>query len=80
MKTSTQVRACLILVALLSWPKVQDSANSMFGGWRRLSESPVISPRGNGWESAGTLNPSGIARDGKFIMLYRAQDKAGTSR
>ncbi len=45
-----------------------------------MSESPVISPQGNGWESAGTFNPSVVERDGKIIMLYRAQDKNGTSR
>lgn len=58
----------------------QDSANQTLGPWRRLSESPIISPRGDGWESAGTFNPAVIERDGKIVMLYRAQDKAGTSR
>ena len=40
----------------------------------------MLSPRGEGWESAGTFNPAVIVRQGKFVMLYRAQDKAGTSR
>ena len=40
----------------------------------------MISPQGDGWESAGTFNPSVVLRDGKIVMLYRAQDKAGTSR
>jgi predicted GH43/DUF377 family glycosyl hydrolase len=47
---------------------------------RRLSDTPIISPRGDGWESAGTFNPAVIQREGKIVMLYRAQDKAGTSR
>ena len=51
-----------------------------FGEWRRASETPVISPRGSGWESGGTFNPAVVVRDGKFVMLYRAQDAAGTSR
>lgn len=51
-----------------------------FGRLRRLSEAPVIAPRGNDWESAGTFNPAVIERDGKVILLYRAQDKDGTSR
>ena len=51
-----------------------------FGLLRRASETPIISPRGDGWESAGTFNPAVVVRDGKFIMLYRAQDHAGTSR
>jgi predicted GH43/DUF377 family glycosyl hydrolase len=40
----------------------------------------VIAPRGNGWESAGTFNPTVILRGDKIVMLYRAQDKQGTSR
>jgi len=51
-----------------------------FGLLRRASETPILSPRGDGWESAGTFNPAVVVRDGKFIMLYRAQDHAGTSR
>jgi predicted GH43/DUF377 family glycosyl hydrolase len=53
---------------------------SVFTGWRRLSNEPIISPRGSGWESAGTFNPAVVFHRGKFIMLYRAQDQAGTSR
>jgi predicted GH43/DUF377 family glycosyl hydrolase len=48
--------------------------------WHRLSSSPILSPQGNTWESAGTFNPAVVLRDGKFEMLYRAQDKNGTSR
>jgi hypothetical protein len=55
----------------------QDSANLPSGAWHRVSETLVISPRGDGRESAGTFNPSVVLRDGKIIMLYRAQDKGG---
>jgi beta-1,2-mannosidase len=65
-----------LLVALA----FQNSANSAFGAWHRVSETPIISPRGNGWESAGTFNPSVIEGGGKVVMLYRAQDANGTSR
>ena len=51
-----------------------------FGDWRRVSTEPVISPQGDGWESAGTFNPAVVLYNGKFVMLYRAQDKDGTSR
>ena len=52
-----------------------------FGHWRRASEFPILSPRGSTWESAGTFNPAAVATlDGKIVMLYRAQDAAGTSR
>ena len=51
-----------------------------FVDWHRASDDPIISPKGESWESAGTFNPAVVFRDGKFIMLYRAQDKEGTSR
>ena len=44
-----------------------------FGRWERISQAPIVSPRGGGWESAGTFNPAVIERGGKIIMLYRAQ-------
>ncbi len=50
-----------------------------FGAWRRPSDTPIISPWGTGWESAGTFNPAVIERGDKIVMLYRAQDKQGTS-
>lgn len=50
------------------------------GGWRRLSDVPIIAPRGDGWEAAGTFNPAVVWHEGKIVMLYRAQDKQGTSR
>ena len=70
------VKTFALLLALAS----QDSASWPFGAWRRVSETPIIAPQGDGWESAGTFNPSVILRDGKIVMLYRAQDKSGTSR
>jgi len=48
--------------------------------WSRLSPDPIVSPQGDGWEAAGTFNPAVILHRGKFVMLYRAQDKEGTSR
>jgi len=50
-----------------------------FGSCRRLSSEPILSPRGSGFESAGTFNPAVVKENGKFVMLYRAQDSKGTS-
>ena len=50
-----------------------------FGQWSRVSAEPVVSPKGDGFESAGTFNPSVVMHDGKFVMLYRAQDTKGKS-
>src|SRR6202161_3977097 len=74
--TKSWIKLLAVLLALAS----QDSASWPFGAWQRASENPVISPQGDGWESAGTFNPSVVLRDGKIVMLYRAQDKGGTSR
>ena len=41
--------------------------------------TPIISPQGDGFESAGTFNPTVVKNDGKFVMLYRAQDHQGKS-
>jgi len=66
----------LLLIAVLT-PQVKPH---FFGPWHRLSNVPVIAPEGDGWEAAGTFNPAVVVRDGKIVMLYRAQDKQGTSR
>jgi predicted GH43/DUF377 family glycosyl hydrolase len=51
-----------------------------FGECRRASEAPILSPQGATWESAGTFNPAVVKHGSRFVMLYRAQDAAGTSR
>src|SRR3974390_2816607 len=69
----------LILIAscLLS---AASTAKLPFGNWLRLSQTPILSPQGQGWESAGTFNPATVQYGGKIVMLYRAQDARGTSR
>jgi beta-1,2-mannosidase len=51
-----------------------------FGALQRVHDGPVLSPQGDAWESAGTFNPSVVNHNGTFVMLYRAQDRSGTSR
>jgi len=69
-------RAALVLGALAA----PQATHVPLGAWHRLSEAPIIAPRGMGWESAGTFNPAVIMREGKIVMLYRAQDEQGISR
>jgi beta-1,2-mannosidase len=69
--------ALFLPAALLLVPQEGDWP---FGPWRRASQMPILSPQGTTWESAGTFNPAVIVHEGKFVMLYRAQDAAGTSR
>src|SRR5437870_6514796 len=68
-----KVGAGLLLLALLGSAA---TVNLPFGSWSRASDGPILSPQGLGWESAGTFNPAVLLDDGKFIMLYRAQDTA----
>ena len=51
-----------------------------FGKWIRVSATPIMSPQGAAWESAGTFNPAVIKAGDKIVMLYRAQDAKGVSR
>ena len=82
-----------ILLVAVSLGFAGPAANLPFGAWRRASETPILSPEGAGWESAGTFNPAVISTSlpmsvrtaphveaKKIVMLYRAQDAAGTSR
>jgi predicted GH43/DUF377 family glycosyl hydrolase len=70
----------LLALALLAPAVAQQGAPLPIGALQRSSDVPVLAPRGNGWESAGTFNPAVIERNHKIVMLYRAQDKQGTSR
>jgi predicted GH43/DUF377 family glycosyl hydrolase len=67
--------ACALVSSLAAQP-----APEIISHWQRASDTPILSPQGDGWESAGTFNPSVVWFHGKFVMLYRAQDRAGTSR
>jgi len=77
----------LLLAASLAF--AAPATDLPFGAWKRASNLPILSPQGSSWESAGTFNPAVTfvrGKDankqdpGKFVMLYRAQDAAGTSR
>jgi predicted GH43/DUF377 family glycosyl hydrolase len=70
---AASVLACSVLLFAASW-------KLPFGAWHRVSQTPALSPQGDSWESAGTFNPAVVMHDGKYVMLYRAQDKQGTSR
>ena len=73
----TAVVSALLLIAFAAIAAV--SFAPPFGEWTRLSVDPIMSPQGDTFESAGTFNPSVVKKDGKFVMLYRAQDHTGTS-
>jgi len=71
----TRQTSAALSLALFSFQTVKP-----FNTWHRATNAPILSPQGDAWESAGTFNPAVIIHQGKFVMLYRAQDKNGTSR
>jgi predicted GH43/DUF377 family glycosyl hydrolase len=78
--SSLKVRGLALATGLLMVAVAAANQNQSFRGWKRLSDAPILSPAGITWESSGTFNPAVIRRGEKFVMLYRAQDTAGTSR
>ena len=79
--SARRIPALAVLLALLaSLAVATPTADLPFGEWRRASETPILSPQGTTWESAGTFNPAAVLHNGKIALLYRAQDAAGTSR
>lgn len=70
------MRAWLIAVLLV----LSAYGSGPFSSIHRSSNTPIVSPRGPSWESAGTFNPAVVFHHDKFVMLYRAQDHHGTSR
>ena len=76
-RAGARIMAGTLLVLVLAAATAQISLP--FGTWSRISDAPIIAPEGDGFESAGTFNPSVVKHDGKFVMLYRAQDHQGKS-
>ncbi len=75
------MRVTLYKVSLIFQLAIFSLAAGMpFAVWHRVASDPIISPQGDSWEAAGTFNPAVVRYHGKFVMLYRAQDKNGTSR
>ncbi len=56
------------------------SVPTPIGTMRRHSHEPILGPQGSGFESAGVFNPAAVKTNDGIVLIYRAQDKAGTSR
>jgi beta-1,2-mannosidase len=51
------------------------------GPWSRLNGgNPILEPQRSGIEVAGVFNPAVVKHEGRYVMLYRAQDAQKTSR
>jgi len=64
--------------ALLPFVKL-DKANPILGPGKGVFTDPIRKTK-VAWEEKDVFNPAIVTRNGKVYMLYRAQDKAGTSR
>lgn len=79
--TSRSARLAVLIAGLVLVLAAQGSRlTPPFGLWKRVSTEPILGPTGQGFESAGVFNPAVVKDGGRFVMLYRAQDKYGTSR
>lgn len=84
------IAACMFIPF---WSNGQSANNLLpdwaFGGFVRAEINPVISPDSTvffndpmtgkpvAWESDNTFNPGAIIKNGKVIVLYRAEDNSG---
>jgi predicted GH43/DUF377 family glycosyl hydrolase len=63
-------------ILLTSYPYPTDFSHSakVYGPLRAAKHprNPIITPRGDGWESLATFNPAALYEDGKVHILYRA--------
>lgn len=69
--------AALLALALISAAGAQTSP---VGPVQRVADTPLIAPSGHGIAAAGTFNPAAVQVGDRTILLYREQDKGGTSR
>ncbi|HET9743303.1 MAG TPA: glycoside hydrolase family 130 protein [Terriglobales bacterium] len=76
MKKSSSLLSSLLLLALAG----PVTAQSVRINVQWSSPKPLISPSGEGAASAGTFNPAAVLRNNETILLYREQDRHGTSR
>src|SRR5487761_1343529 len=81
-----KISGTLVLLALLGAAK---PSHWQIGPFTRPTGAPVIAPDKAAvfndpiqksavhWEALHTFNPAAIVRDGKIVVLYRAEDNTG---
>src|SRR5512140_2408830 len=81
-----KIAGALILLATLGAAK---PSHWQIGPFTRPTNGPVITPDKTAvfndpirkspihWEALHTFNPAAIVRDGKIVVLYRAEDDTG---
>ena len=83
------ISTAVFAVALLAAAAAPTPTNWQIGPFTRPLDTPVITPNKASlfndpiaktpvhWESLHTFNPAAIVRDGKIVVLYRAEDDTG---
>lgn len=82
--------ASLVLFAcLFQLGEVPPLPGWVMGSWVRPTQEPILSPDAKSvfrdpvsgqavhWEALHTFNPAAIVKDGKVVLLYRAEDDSG---
>jgi predicted GH43/DUF377 family glycosyl hydrolase len=93
MKTRSLILKTLLLIFFTAPGFAQESINQLpawaFGGFVRLARDPIISPDKAAtfidpitkkpvyWEANDTFNPAAALKNGKIVVLYRAEDLYG---
>jgi predicted GH43/DUF377 family glycosyl hydrolase len=49
------------------------------GPFVKHRENPILASQGSGFEAVAVFNPAVVYENGKFYMLYRAEDREGVS-
>ena len=62
----TAAVAVLVVIALAAVAAV--SFTPSFGKWTRLSSDPILSPKGDTFEPAGTFNPAVVKKAGILLV------------
>lgn len=74
------MKVVTLCICVLAGTAIAQRIEPPFSSFSRISHQPILEPRGNGFEAAGVFNPAVIKRGSDTVMIYRAQDKDGTSR
>lgn len=75
----TGLAALLVLSFLLGACVPKTRVSFTLGPFVRHKENPILAPQGEGFAAVAVFNPAVIYEDGKFYMLYRAEDWDGVS-
>jgi predicted GH43/DUF377 family glycosyl hydrolase len=89
LRYTTYILALFSVLTSTLVPAQQSPQSWVIGPWTRASQTPVIGPRPEStfvdpvsgksvhWEALHTFNPAAIVKNGKIVVLYRAEDDSG---